>query len=243
MSLDDIAAETRIPPRSLVSLEAGRFEELPADVFVRGFLRSYARCVGLDADDVLRSYSALGFAAAPVASSTASELLAQMKGASEEAATPRRRRLARGTGADKSERDPARGRSGAEWLQRVVANAKKTTATTPDAARAAKDEGEVETKSAPVVAKPRRRSAHLAHRAPQRSSTPAEHRPGRARVFLPRDFGDDAAESRGNLTVAVIILVIVATITMSYLMRRPSHAGDGISVAPAIDLGSDSARG
>jgi hypothetical protein len=63
-----IARVTRIPDHSLRRLEAGEFEDLPGDVFVRGFLRSYARCVGLDAADVLRRYAECGMAPAPVAS-------------------------------------------------------------------------------------------------------------------------------------------------------------------------------
>ena len=34
---------------------------------------------------------------------------------------------------------------------------------------------------------------------------------------------------RGAVTLAVIILVIVATLTMSYLLRRPSSVGDGLT--------------
>jgi len=241
LSLDDIAAETRIPPRSLVSLEAGRFDELPADVFVRGFLRSYARCVGLDADDVVRRYSALGFAAAPVASEMASELLAQMQGEAEAKPAPRRR-LARGTNTRPREGEPVR-RSGAEWLSRVVA--KKKAAEASDRVDTEEPEATaVEPAAARAKARaPRshRRATRLTKRAPQRNAA-AEHQGGRARIFLPRDFGGETAESRGNLTVAVIILVIVATITMSYLMRRPSHAGDGISMAPAIERAIDDAR-
>ena len=52
MSVEDIARITRIPQRSLEKLEAGEFDQLPADVFVRGFVRSYASCVGIDADEV-----------------------------------------------------------------------------------------------------------------------------------------------------------------------------------------------
>ena len=53
MSLDDVAKVTKIQPRILESLEAGRFDSLPADVFVRGFVRSFARCVGLDPAEAL----------------------------------------------------------------------------------------------------------------------------------------------------------------------------------------------
>jgi hypothetical protein len=38
---------------------------------------------------------------------------------------------------------------------------------------------------------------------------------------------------RVSLTLAVIILVIVATLTLSLLLRRPSHVGDGLSAAEA----------
>lgn len=66
LSINEIATVTRIPVRSLERLESGLFEELPADVFVRGFLRSYARCVGLDAEETIRRYTACGMPPAPV---------------------------------------------------------------------------------------------------------------------------------------------------------------------------------
>lgn len=60
MSLDDVARVTKIQPRILERLEAGKFDGLPAEVFVRGFVRSFARCVGLDEAEALRRYSACG---------------------------------------------------------------------------------------------------------------------------------------------------------------------------------------
>src|SRR6185436_6077976 len=60
LSLDDVAKITKIQPRILERLEAGRFDGLPAEVFVRGFVRSFARCVGLDEDEALRRYAACG---------------------------------------------------------------------------------------------------------------------------------------------------------------------------------------
>ncbi len=50
LKLQDIAESTRIPLRHLVSLEASRHEALPATTYSVGFIRSYARLVGLDAD-------------------------------------------------------------------------------------------------------------------------------------------------------------------------------------------------
>jgi hypothetical protein len=58
VALEEVSDSTRIPVPSLVHLEAGRYGELPGDVFVRGFLRSYARVVGLSQDDALARYSA-----------------------------------------------------------------------------------------------------------------------------------------------------------------------------------------
>jgi hypothetical protein len=57
-SLDDVARITKIQSRILERLEAGRLDGLPAEVFVRGFVRSFARCVGLDEDEALRRYTA-----------------------------------------------------------------------------------------------------------------------------------------------------------------------------------------
>ncbi|MGI8705956.1 MAG: helix-turn-helix domain-containing protein [Sphingomicrobium sp.] len=51
-SLEDIAAETRIPLRHLESLEAGDWEKLPAPTYSVGFAKSYAGAVGLDRTDI-----------------------------------------------------------------------------------------------------------------------------------------------------------------------------------------------
>src|SRR5215831_19387074 len=63
MSLDDVARVTKIQPRILERLEAGKLEGLPAEVFVRGFVRSFARCVGLDEREALQRYAACSLAA------------------------------------------------------------------------------------------------------------------------------------------------------------------------------------
>jgi cytoskeleton protein RodZ len=47
ISLAEVAERTKVPQESLQLIEAGNIEELPADVFVRGFIRSYARSVGI----------------------------------------------------------------------------------------------------------------------------------------------------------------------------------------------------
>jgi cytoskeletal protein RodZ len=47
ISLADVARKTKLSRASLELLEEGKLEDLPPDVFVRGFIRSYARSVGL----------------------------------------------------------------------------------------------------------------------------------------------------------------------------------------------------
>lgn len=58
MEIDDVATATKITPAYLRFLEEERFDDLPAVVYVRGFIASYARCLGLDAQGAARSYSA-----------------------------------------------------------------------------------------------------------------------------------------------------------------------------------------
>ena len=43
LTLDDVARVTKIQARILEKLETGQLEGLPAEVFVRGFVRSFAR--------------------------------------------------------------------------------------------------------------------------------------------------------------------------------------------------------
>lgn len=56
ISLRDIAERTKISLRYLEAMEADRFDLLPAPIFAKGFLREYARFVGLSPDDVVNHY-------------------------------------------------------------------------------------------------------------------------------------------------------------------------------------------
>jgi cytoskeletal protein RodZ len=57
MSLAEVSRTTRVPVSSVERIEADRFDELPGEVFVRGFLRAYARALEVPADDVLARYT------------------------------------------------------------------------------------------------------------------------------------------------------------------------------------------
>ena len=68
--------------------------------------------------------------------------------------------------------------------------------------------------------------------APRRSLLPP--------ILLDRE---DRSARQGGLTLAVIILLIAATLTLSYLMRRPGASGDGMTLrGPASSAASDSGR-
>lgn len=55
-SLDDIARVTKISTTNLEHLEGGDRAALPAEVFVCGYLRAYAREIGLDGDACVARY-------------------------------------------------------------------------------------------------------------------------------------------------------------------------------------------
>jgi cytoskeletal protein RodZ len=56
MSLDDIARSTRVGRRHLEALESDTFSELPAPVFVKGFIRAYCEFLGCSPDKALDLY-------------------------------------------------------------------------------------------------------------------------------------------------------------------------------------------
>ncbi|MFP5329869.1 MAG: helix-turn-helix domain-containing protein [Alphaproteobacteria bacterium] len=51
-SLEDIAAETRIPRRHLESIEQSDWQRLPAPTYTIGFAKAYASAVGLDRTEI-----------------------------------------------------------------------------------------------------------------------------------------------------------------------------------------------
>jgi cytoskeleton protein RodZ len=54
--LPEVASATRIGSQQLAALEADAFDELPAPVFVRGFIRAYCGFLGTPAEEALALY-------------------------------------------------------------------------------------------------------------------------------------------------------------------------------------------
>ena len=57
MSLAEVSRVTRIPVTTIESIEHDRFDDLPGEVFVRGFLKSFAQAVGLQGDEIVARYT------------------------------------------------------------------------------------------------------------------------------------------------------------------------------------------
>lgn len=58
ISLAELAQTTRIPLKAIRALEDDRQAELPGDVFVRGFVRSIAKALGLPEGEALERHTA-----------------------------------------------------------------------------------------------------------------------------------------------------------------------------------------
>jgi len=56
ISLEKVSTQTRIGRSTLLLIEQEDYENLPAEVFVKGFLRSYADAIGADGDEAVRRY-------------------------------------------------------------------------------------------------------------------------------------------------------------------------------------------
>ena len=57
ISLETVSEETRIQLETLQQIEDEDHENLPDEVFVKGFLRAYANAIGADGDEVIRRYN------------------------------------------------------------------------------------------------------------------------------------------------------------------------------------------
>ncbi len=56
VTLDELYSKTKIPVRHLRALENNQFDELPEEVFIRGYIRSVAKVIGAQEDEVLSTY-------------------------------------------------------------------------------------------------------------------------------------------------------------------------------------------
>ena len=56
ISVEDINRKTNIPKKTLEDIEEERFEELPALVYLKGFLKAYARILNVNESQMVDGY-------------------------------------------------------------------------------------------------------------------------------------------------------------------------------------------
>src|SRR4030042_1531553 len=56
VTLHEVSRETKIPVKYLAMIEEGDSENLPPDVYVKGFLKSYAEYLGVDHQKLVALY-------------------------------------------------------------------------------------------------------------------------------------------------------------------------------------------
>lgn len=76
ITLEQISISTKIGTRMLQALEDDKFNQLPGGIFNKGFVRSYARFVGLDEDQTVADYLEASGEAAPKSPADAEPILA-----------------------------------------------------------------------------------------------------------------------------------------------------------------------
>ena len=59
ISISEVAEQTRISPLYLEAIDADNYKTLPGGIFNKGFVRSYAKYVGVDEQEALQDYSRL----------------------------------------------------------------------------------------------------------------------------------------------------------------------------------------
>jgi cytoskeletal protein RodZ len=55
-TLEEIAQATHINKRFLIAIELEEFEKLPGDIFVKGFIKTYAQYIDLDTNEIMETY-------------------------------------------------------------------------------------------------------------------------------------------------------------------------------------------
>ncbi len=66
ITLDDVAIATKIGTRMLKALEEEQFDQLPGGIFNKGFVRAYARHLGIDEEQAVADYLAATGPAEPI---------------------------------------------------------------------------------------------------------------------------------------------------------------------------------
>ena len=91
MTLDQVAAATKIGTRMLKALEEDHFDQLPGGIFNKGFVRAYARHLSMDEEQAIADYLAATGASQPIKEPEA--MLASLANHAEQSRTEKRNRF------------------------------------------------------------------------------------------------------------------------------------------------------
>ena len=78
ITLDDISVATKIGTRFLAALEEERFDQLPGGIFNKGFVRAYARHLGIDENQAIADFVAASAPSLPESPPEDTPVLAAM---------------------------------------------------------------------------------------------------------------------------------------------------------------------
>ena len=56
VTLNEVARETKVPVKYIEMIEEGKYDKLPPDVYVKGFLKAYAEFLGVDSRKIISLY-------------------------------------------------------------------------------------------------------------------------------------------------------------------------------------------
>lgn len=56
ISIQEVASQLRLDPRIITALEEDDYGSFPADTYIRGYLRNYAKLIGIDGDEIISAY-------------------------------------------------------------------------------------------------------------------------------------------------------------------------------------------
>jgi cytoskeleton protein RodZ len=57
LAIHEIAAQMRLDPRTIEALEADNYQQFAADTYIRGYLRAYAKLLGVSGDEIISLYA------------------------------------------------------------------------------------------------------------------------------------------------------------------------------------------
>lgn len=215
LSLEEVAQVTKVRVPTLEALEGGDWSTAPAEVFLRGFVLSVAQTLGLAVADARRLFA-----------DAAEGEFSRANSAPSAAQTGSVRRVASQPGSSTTTALVAQ--SDATNEQSLVSASSPVTRI--ERRRFARGT------EAPVFAtetsKPALLSLVIDDANPEAAAASQELREqatSRTRVSLPSALTSGPEARQNGLTLAVIIVLIVATLTLSYLMRSPAPSSEGIT--------------